>query len=141
MSRAKKAKPSFQKRLSRTGFEQIPRTPNRFQMHRDFRIGLDFLTQAANVNVHAAGRDESIRSPDRIEQLIPSKDAVWARSKVIEQPEFERAKRYGFAGMADAIGRRINRQLADLNGARRIGGRVPAPGGGPAARAPHARAA
>src|SRR6266850_1086691 len=124
MSRAKKAKPSFQKRLSRTGFEQIPRAPNRFQIHRVFRIGLDFLTQAANVNVHAARRDESIRSPDRIEQLIPSKDAVWARSKVIEQPEFERAKRYGFPGMADAIGRRINRQLADLNGARRIGGRL-----------------
>src|SRR3989440_4339981 len=124
MSRAKKAKPSFQKRLSRTGFEQIPRAPNRFQMHRVFRIGLDFLTQAANVNVHAARRDESVRSPDRIEQLISSKDAVWARSKVIEQPEFERAKRYGFPGMADAIGRRINRQLADLNGARRIGGRL-----------------
>src|SRR2546430_15172364 len=141
MSRAKKAKPSFQKRLSRTGFEQIPRAANRFQMHGVFRIGLDFLAQAANVNVHAARRDESIRSPDRIEQLIPSKDAVWARSKVIEQPEFERAERYGFAGMADAIGRRINRQLADLNGARRIGGRLRPAGERPVAPPPTPRAA
>src|SRR6267143_42143 len=121
ISRAKKAKPSLQKRLSRTGFKQIARAPDGFQMHGVFRIGFDFFTQAADVNVHAARRNESIRSPDRIKQLISSKDAVWARSKVIEQPEFERAERYGFPGMAHAIGRRINRQLADLNGARRIG--------------------
>src|SRR5258708_513417 len=93
-------------------------------MHGVFRIRFDFFTQAANVNVHAARRNESIRSPDRIEQLIPSKDAVWARGEVIEQPEFERAERYGFPGMAYAIRRRIDRQLADLNGARRIAGRL-----------------
>src|SRR5436190_1631471 len=123
ISRAKKAKPSFQKRLSRTGFKQIPRAPDRFQVHGVFGIGFDFFTQAPNVNVHAARGNESIRSPHRIEQLIAGKDAVGARSKVIEQPEFERAERHGFPGMAHAIGRRINRQLADLNGARRIGRR------------------
>src|SRR6266849_4145049 len=93
-------------------------------MHGVFRIRLDFFAQAANVNVHAARRNESIRSPDRVEQLIASKDAVWARGKVIEQPEFERAERYGFPGMADAIGRRINGQLADLNGAGCVAGRL-----------------
>src|SRR5713226_4195857 len=124
MSRTRKAKPSFQKRLSRTGFKQVPRAPDRFQVQGVLRIGFDLFTQAADVNVHAARRNEAIRSPNGIEQLIPCKDAVWARSKVIEQPEFERAERYGFPGMADAIGRRINRQLADLNGARRIGGRL-----------------
>src|SRR5260370_34604549 len=122
ISRATKAKPSFQKRLSRTGFEQIPRAPDGFQVQGVLRIGFDFLTQAADVNVHAARSNEAIRSPDRVQQLIPGKNAVWARSKVIEQPEFERAKRYGFPGMTHAIGRRINRKLADLNGARRIGG-------------------
>src|SRR5258708_35734233 len=117
MSSEKKAKPSFQKRLSRTGFEQIGRAPDGFQMDGVFRIRFDFFTQAANVNVHAARRNESIRSPDRIEQLIAGKDAVWARSEVIEQPEFEHAERYGCPGMAHAIRRRIDRQLADLNGA------------------------
>src|SRR5467141_3932873 len=124
ISRAKKAKPSFQKRLSRTGFKQIPRAPDRFQVQGVLGIGFDFFTQAADINVHAARSYEAIRSPDRVEQLIPGKDAVWARSKVIEQPEFERAKRYGFPGMTHAIGRRINRQLADLNGSGRIGGRL-----------------
>src|SRR5260370_22024495 len=124
ISRARMAKPSLQKRLSCTGFKQIPRAPDRFQMHGVFRIGLDFFAQAADIYVHAARCNEAIRSPDRIEQLIPSKDAVGARSKVIEQPEFERAERYGFPGMAHAIGRRINRQLADLNGARLVGGRL-----------------
>src|SRR5712692_5975737 len=109
MSRTRKAKPSFQKRLSRTGFKQVPCAPDRFQIQGVLRIGFDLFTQAADVNVHAARRNEAICSPHRVEQLIPGKDAVWARSKVVEQPEFERAKRYGFSGTAHAIGRRINR--------------------------------
>src|SRR5467141_682793 len=124
ISRAKKAKPSFQKRLSRTSFKQIARAPDCFQIQGVLRISLDLFTQAADVNVHAARRNEAIRSPDRVEQLIPGKNAVWARSKVIEQPEFERAERYRFPRMTHAIRRRVNRQLADLNSAGRVGGRL-----------------
>src|SRR5271169_6068925 len=99
MSSAKKAKPSFQKRLSRTGFEQVSRTPDGFQIDGVFRIGFDFFTQAADVNVDAARSNEAIRSPDRIEQLIAGENAVWARGQVIEQPELESAERHGLPGM------------------------------------------
>src|SRR4029077_16560320 len=121
---ARKASANFQNRLSRTSFEQVPRATHGLQKNGILRIAFDFFTQAADVNVHAARGYETIRSPDGIEQLIPREDPVRARSKVIEQPEFERAKRNRLPRMAHAVRRRIDRQLADLDDAGRISRRL-----------------
>ena len=121
-SSAKNANENFQKRLSRTSLEQVPRAAHGLQVNGVLRIAFDFFAQAADVNVHAARSDEAIRSPDGIEQLIPREDPVRARSKVIEQPEFKRAERNGLTRMAHAIGRRIDGQLADLDDTGRIAG-------------------
>src|SRR5712692_5010971 len=117
---AKNVSASFQKRLCRTSFEQVPGAANGLQVDGILGIAFDFFAQAADVDVHAARSDETIGAPDGIEKLVARENAVRPRSKVIEQPEFERAERNGLPGMTDAIRRRINGQFADLNGAGRV---------------------
>src|SRR5260370_15095838 len=119
-SRARKVSANFQKRLCRTSFEQVPCTADRLQVNRILRVAFDFFAQAADVSGHAARRDEAIGAPNSIEKLVTRENTIGPRSKVIEQPEFERAERNGLAGMTDTIRRRIDGQLADLNGAGRV---------------------
>src|SRR6266849_6581775 len=123
-SKAKNVSVSFQKRLCRTGFEQVPGAANGLQVDGILGIAFDFFAQAADVDVHAAWSDETIGAPNGIEKLVARENAVRPRSKVIKQPEFERAERNGLPGMTDAIRRRINGQFADLNGAGRVRGRL-----------------
>src|SRR5215471_19429472 len=115
-SSARKAKPSFQKSLSRTCLEKIPGAAHSFQVGRVFRIGLDFLTKPAHVNVHAARRDEPIRAPDRIQQLVASENAVRSRGQIIEKAELQSAEDHRFSRMGNPVGRRINAELANLDG-------------------------
>src|SRR5882762_7944810 len=119
-SSARKVKASFQKRLCRTSFEQIPGAADGFQVDGILGIAFDFFKQAADVNVDAARSDEAVGAPDGIEKLVARENTVRPRSQVIEQPEFERAERNGLPGMTYAVRRRINGQLADLNGAGRV---------------------
>src|SRR5256885_1304429 len=121
-STAKKVNASFQKRLCRTSFEQIPGAAHGLQMDGIFRIAFDFFAKAADVDVHAARSDEAIGAPDGIEKLVACEHAIGTRGEVIEQPEFERAERNGLPGMADAVRSRVDGQLADLEHARRVGG-------------------
>src|ERR1700704_829624 len=114
-SSARKVKASFQKRLCRTSFEQVPGAADGFQVDGILGIAFDFFTQAADINVDAARSDEAIGAPDSIEKLVARENTVRPRSHVVEQPEFERAERNGLPGMTYAIRRRINGQLADLN--------------------------
>src|SRR5713226_2029414 len=123
-SKAKNVSVSFQKRLCRTGFEQVPGAANGLQVDRILGIAFDFFAQAADVHVHAARSDETVSAPDGIEKLVARENTVRPRSKVIEQPEFERAERNGLPGMTHAIRRRIDGQLADFNGAGRVGRRL-----------------
>src|ERR1700726_2090011 len=123
-SKARNASEIFQKRLCRTSFEQVPGAADGFQVDGILGIAFDFFAQAADVHVHAARSDEAIGAPDGIEKLVARENAVSPRSQVIEQPEFERTERNGLPGMTDAIGRRIDGQLANLNGAGRIGRRL-----------------
>src|SRR5258708_19127797 len=69
-SSARKVKASFQKRLCRTSFEQIPGAADGFQVDRILGIAFDFFTQAADVNVHAARTDEAIGAPHSIAELV-----------------------------------------------------------------------
>src|SRR6266849_1270466 len=123
-SKAKNVSVSFQKRLCRTSFEQVPSAANGLQVDGILRIAFDFFAQAADVHVHAARSDETIGAPDGIEKLVARENTVRPRSQEVEQPEFKRAERNGLPGMTDAIGRRIDGQLADLNGAGRVGRRL-----------------
>src|SRR5689334_17389038 len=77
-SKQVKRRARFQKRLIRTSaafgalnfsghFEQISRAAHGFQVCGLFGIGFDFLTQAANVHVHASRGDEAVRAPHAIE--------------------------------------------------------------------------
>src|SRR5256885_10999111 len=109
-STAKDVSASFQKRLCRTSFEQIPGAAHGLQMRGVLRIAFDFLAQAADIDVHAARSDEAVRAPYCIEKLIAREHAIGARREVIEQPEFERTERNGLSGMTDAVGRRIDGQ-------------------------------
>jgi len=89
-------------------------------MHGVFRVAFNLLAQPAHVYVHAARRHEAVRTPDRVQQLIPGEDPVRTRSQIIQQPELQRAERDGLAGMTYPVGRRINSQLADFDEPRRI---------------------
>src|SRR5258706_363283 len=123
-SSARNVKASFQKRLCRTSFEQVPGAADGFQVDRILGIAFNFFAQATNVNVDAARSDEAIGAPDGIEKVVARENPIRPRCKVIEQPEFERAKRNGLPGMTDAVRRRIDGQLADFNGAGRVRGRL-----------------
>src|ERR1700680_4117128 len=106
MSSARNVRPSFAKRLRRTGFEQVPRSAHSFQMHRILRVWFDLFAQAADINVNASRSDETIRSPDRVKQLVPGEHAIRARSKIIQQTKLKRAERHCFSRMTHAIRRR-----------------------------------
>ena len=69
---------SFQKRLRRTSFEQVPGAAHRLQMIGILRIAFDFLAQASHIHIHAARCDEAIGAPDGIQKLVPRKHAVRA---------------------------------------------------------------
>src|SRR5277367_6358351 len=71
---AKNVSASFQKRLRRTSFEQVPCAAHGLQMIGIFRIAFDFLAQTADVHVHAARCHETIRTPHGIQKLIPRED-------------------------------------------------------------------
>src|ERR1700737_3724360 len=118
-SSAKKVSANFQKRLCRTSFEQIPGAADGLQVDGILGIAFDFFAQAADVDVHAARSYETICAPDGIEKLVARENSIRPRCKIVEQPEFERAQRNGLPRMTDSIRRRIDGQLADLNGAGR----------------------
>src|SRR5690349_12120726 len=99
---------NFQNRLSRTGFEQVPRATNGLQVNGVFRIGFDLFPQTPDVYVHAARSHETVGAPYGIQKLIPRENTVRTRSKIIEQPEFKRTQRHRLARVAHAIRRRIN---------------------------------
>src|SRR6202011_1879066 len=109
-SSARKVRPSFAKRLRRTGFEQVSRSAHCLQMHRIFRVWFDLFAQAADVNINASRGHETIRAPDSVKQLVPGEHAIRARSKIIQQTKLKCAERHCFSGMAHAIRCRINRQ-------------------------------
>jgi len=121
---ARKVNASFQKNLRRTCLEQIACATDRFQVQGIFRIGFNFFAQAADVDVHAAGRDEAVGAPDGVEELVAREDAVGARGQIVEQAKFERTQRHGLAGMADAVGSRVDREASDFDDARGIDGRL-----------------
>src|ERR1700722_228137 len=111
MSSATKVRPSFAKRLRRTGFEQVPCSAHSFQVHRIFRVRFDLFAQAADIYIDATRGDETVRSPDSVEQLVPGEHAIRARSKIIQQTKLEGAERHCFSRMTHPIRRRVNRQL------------------------------
>src|SRR5260370_1780661 len=90
-SKAKNVSVSFQKRLCRTSFEQVPGAANGLQGDGILRTAFDFFAQAADVHVHAARRDATIGAPDGIEKLVPPETTVRPRSQASRQPEFKRA--------------------------------------------------
>src|SRR6202043_3758043 len=97
MSSATKVRPSFAKRLRRTGFEQVSRSAHCFQVHRIFRVWFDLFAQAADININASRGDETIRAPDSVKQLIPGEHAIRARSKIIQQTKLKLTDRYLFS--------------------------------------------
>src|ERR1700675_42787 len=99
MSSARNVRPSFAKRLRRTGFEQVPCSAHGFQMHRIFRVWFDLFAQAADIHINASRGDETIRAPDSVQQLVPGEHAIRARSKTIQQTKLKCAERYCFPGM------------------------------------------
>jgi hypothetical protein len=115
---------SFQKNLRRTCLEQIACTADGLQVQGIFRVGFNFFAEAADVDVHASGCDEAVGAPNGVKQLVAGEDAIGTRGQVVEQAKFERAERDGLAGMADAIGSRVDGQASDFDDARRVDGRL-----------------
>src|ERR1700732_866441 len=113
--RARNVSPSFQKSLARTGLEKIAGAADCLHVHRTLRIEFDFLSQAADVDVDASRRNESLGAPYGVEQLIARKNAVGTRREEIQQPEFERAHRHGFARARNTISGWIDSQLAHVD--------------------------
>src|SRR5713226_8512843 len=101
---ARWARPSFQKRLSRTSFKQIAGAAHGFQVRGVFGIGLYLLTQSPDIHVHAARGHKALRSPNSVKQLVAGKHAVRARGQVVKQTKLERAQRERFALAGHAVG-------------------------------------
>src|SRR5579864_3455696 len=100
--------------------EHVPRAAHGFQEGRMVGVNLDFFAQAANINIHAARRDEALGAPHGVQQLIAREHAVRARRQVIQQAKLERRKRHRLAVARHAIRGRIDRQTARLDHAPRL---------------------
>src|SRR4051812_50205871 len=52
-----------------------------------FRVGLDFLADAANVDIHRTWRDVGGVAPDGIEQLVAGEDAAFVAGQIKDTTE------------------------------------------------------
>src|SRR5271156_6463886 len=109
-------RPSFQKSLARTGFEEVSSATDRLHEDGVLRVCFDFFAQAADVHIDAARSDEALGAPDRIEQLIASENAIGAGGEKIEQAKFEGAHGYGLTGARDAVSGGVNAESANFDG-------------------------
>src|ERR1700693_1768207 len=66
-------------------FEHVPRAAHGFQEGGMVGVDLDLFPQTANINIHAARRDEALGAPDGVQQLIAREHAVRARRQVVQQ--------------------------------------------------------
>src|SRR4029077_7917464 len=105
---ARQIKTGCQKRLTRKGvlllffglpftFEHIPCAAHGLQEGGVVGVYLNFFPQAANVDIHAAGRHKTLGAPDGVQQLIAREHAVGARGQIIQQAKFESRQRHRLA--------------------------------------------
>src|SRR5271156_121084 len=118
-------RPSFQKSLARTGFEEVSSATDCLHEDGVLRVCLDFFAQAADVHIHAARSDKALGAPDGIEQLIASENTIGTGGEKIEQAKFEGAHGHGLAGARDAVSGRVNAKSANFyrffGGSSRLG--------------------
>src|SRR5215469_1058921 len=72
------------------------------------RIALDFLAQAADVNIDRARRNKWSFLPHCIEQLIPGEDAASMRRKILKETELTH-------GGQDIVSADLNRHAGDVD--------------------------
>src|SRR3990172_4260329 len=95
------------------GFEEVARSPHGLQVVRMNGIDLDLLPQSPDVDVDASRRDEALRPPHGVEELVPGEDAVRTRGEVVEEPELEGGELDGFSVSLDTIGARVDGERPD----------------------------
>ena len=86
MRRCLKANGSFLLALGQ--FEAIAGAAHGLKIARILRVDLDFLTDAAHIDIDGAGRDEARIAPDRVEKVVAAEDAAGMARQIVEQPEF-----------------------------------------------------
>ena len=78
----------FLKEYSLWGFKTIAGAAYSFEVAGILRVGLDFFTDAANVDVDRARSDVGSVAPDGIEKMIAGENASQMACEIIEQTEF-----------------------------------------------------
>lgn len=109
------------------GFEEIAGAANSLEETRIFGVDLDFLTQAADADVHTARREEMFAAPDHGEEFFAREDAPRMGSQMIEKAEFEQAGGDGFTGAGDVAGSEIDCQMVEFERCAGFGGGFGAP--------------
>ena len=66
-------------------FEAIAGAAHGLEIARILRVDLDFLTDAAHIDIDRAGRDKAGVAPDGVEQVIAAEDAAGMAGEVVEQ--------------------------------------------------------
>src|ERR1700758_2651203 len=69
------------------GLETVAGAAHSLQITRVLGIGLDFFTNASNVDVDRARRDVRCVAPDRIEEMVATENAPRMAGEVVEQAE------------------------------------------------------
>ena len=77
--------------LFHAGDETIADAVDGLQVCRLLGSGLNFLSNPADINIHASRRDRSIVSPYPIQQLITRKHQTGMRCKMMKQPKLQGA--------------------------------------------------
>src|SRR5579863_5771884 len=76
--------------LALRNLEAVAGAAHRLQVPRILRIDLDFLTDAAHINVHRARRHKARIAPHRIQQMVAAEYSSRMPRQVIQQPELGR---------------------------------------------------
>src|SRR5580704_846558 len=101
------------------GLEAVAGAAHGLEIAGIFRVGLDLLADAADVNVDRARGDVGGVAPDGVEKVIAGKHASLVAREIIEQAELGGGGGYGVAAHGESHGRGIDFDVADLHGTGR----------------------
>jgi len=90
-----------------------------FQVLGISRIELDFLAQAADIDIHRARCDEAQVAPYGVEKLVAGEDQASVPGQVVQQPEFGGRDRHRLAAYCHGQSAAINFDLAGPEQRRR----------------------
>src|ERR1700686_2409316 len=103
------------------GLETVAGAAHGLEIARVLGVGLDFLADAADVDVDRARSDVGGVAPDGVKKVIAAEHASLVAREIIEQAEFRRSGSNHVSAPSEGHGRMVDFDFADFHRTGRQG--------------------